>query len=75
MNTARRIDELLEGYALYDIPVRTILLDSPWSLRYNDFKVDENLYPDAEAWFNKLQDKEQQTVTNKRSQNTATNKQ
>ncbi len=57
VNTAQRVDELLEGYALYDIPVRTILLDSPWSLRYNDFKVDENLYPDAEAWFNKLQDK------------------
>ncbi|MCK5134199.1 MAG: hypothetical protein KAR19_00310 [Bacteroidales bacterium] len=57
VNTAQRVDELLEGYAEHDIPVRTILLDSPWSLRYNDFKVDENLYPEPEAWFNKLQDK------------------
>ncbi len=45
VNTAQRVDELLEGYAEHDIPVRTILLDSPWSLRYNDFKVDEDLYP------------------------------
>jgi alpha-D-xyloside xylohydrolase len=56
-NTAQRVDELLEGYAAYDIPVRTILLDSPWSLRYNDFQVDETLYPEPEAWFSKLEDK------------------
>ncbi|MCK4881051.1 MAG: hypothetical protein KAS82_10335, partial [Bacteroidales bacterium] len=57
INTALRVDELLEGYATHDIPVRTILLDSPWSLRYNDFQVDEGLYPEPEIWFNKLQDK------------------
>ena len=56
VNTARRVDELLDGYAEHDIPVRTILLDSPWSLRYNDFEVDTNLYPQPEKWFNKLQD-------------------
>lgn len=56
-NSARRVEELLEGYAEYDIPVRTILLDSPWSLRYNDFKVDEALYPNPGEWFNKLQEK------------------
>ena len=56
VNTAQRVDELLEGYARHDIPVRTILLDSPWSLRYNDFKVDTNRYPEPEKWFAKLQD-------------------
>jgi alpha-glucosidase (family GH31 glycosyl hydrolase) len=56
-NTAQRVDELLDGYAEHDIPVRTILLDSPWSLRYNDFIIDEDLYPDPEEWFNRLQDK------------------
>jgi len=55
-NTAGRVDTLLEGYARYDIPVRTILLDSPWSTRYNDFAVDTTLYPDPEKWFGKLQD-------------------
>lgn len=56
INTGTYVDELLEGYKENDIPVRTILLDSPWSLRYNDFKIDTILYPDPELWFNKLQD-------------------
>ena len=56
-NTAQRVDTLLEGYANYDIPVRTILLDSPWSLRYNDFEVDTTLYPNPKEWFGRLQDK------------------
>ncbi len=54
-NTAAYVDELLEGYKKYDIPVRTIILDSPWSLRYNDFEVDTLLYPKPEKWFKKLQ--------------------
>jgi alpha-glucosidase (family GH31 glycosyl hydrolase) len=36
--------------------VRTILLDSPWSMRYNDFEVDTVLYPNPEQWFGKLKD-------------------
>ncbi|MEI6140480.1 MAG: TIM-barrel domain-containing protein [Mariniphaga sp.] len=56
-NTADRVDTLLEGYAKYDIPVRTILLDSPWSLRYNDFEIDTLLYPKPAQWFAKIQDK------------------
>jgi alpha-glucosidase (family GH31 glycosyl hydrolase) len=56
-NTAERVDSLLEGYAKYDIPVRTILIDSPWSLRYNDFDVDTVLYPNPKEWFKNLQDK------------------
>ncbi len=55
-NTAQRVDTLLEGYAKYDIPVRTVILDSPWSLRYNDFIVDTIRYPHPDAWFKKLQD-------------------
>ncbi len=55
-NTAERVDYLLEGYARHDIPVRTILLDSPWSMRYNDFEVDTVLYPDPGEWFGKLKE-------------------
>lgn len=55
-NTAQRVDTLLAGYAKYDIPVRTVILDSPWSLQYNDFEVDTILYPKPKAWFRKLQD-------------------
>jgi len=54
-NTSERVDTLLEGYLKYDIPVRTILLDSPWSMRYNDFIIDTILYPDPDVWFGKLQ--------------------
>jgi alpha-glucosidase (family GH31 glycosyl hydrolase) len=56
VNTAEFVQELLEGYAAHDIPVRTILIDSPWSLRYNDFVVDEALYPQPEQFFGQLQE-------------------
>jgi len=55
-NTAQRVDTLLEGYANNDIPVRTVILDSPWSLRYNDFEVDTILYPKPKEWFKKMED-------------------
>lgn len=57
VNTAARVDELLQGYAEHDIPVRTILLDSPWSSRYNDFTVDTTRYPHPEKWFKNLENK------------------
>jgi len=57
VNTAAAVTELLDGYAQHDIPVRTILIDSPWSLRYNDFKVDERRYPNAAEFFKNLQDR------------------
>jgi alpha-D-xyloside xylohydrolase len=56
VNTAGFARELLAGYAEHDIPVRTLLIDSPWSWRYNDFKVDENRYPEPEKFFRGLQD-------------------
>lgn len=56
VNTSEYVDELLEGYAEHDIPVRTIMIDSPWSYRYNDFDIDSALYPDADNWFTQLQD-------------------
>lgn len=56
-NTSDYVDELLLGYREHDIPVRTILLDSPWSLRYNDFAVDTNRYKEPDSWFKNLEDK------------------
>lgn len=55
-NTAGYVDSLLQGYAKNDIPVRTILIDSPWSTRYNDFNVDTARYPEPDKLFAKLQD-------------------
>ncbi len=56
-NTAAYEDSLLDGYAKHDIPVRTLLIDSPWSLRYNDFETDTSRYPKYGKWFMGLQDK------------------
>ena len=55
VHTGAFVKELLEGYAKYDLPVRTILIDSAWSSRYNDFQVDENLYPEPKRFFEGLQ--------------------
>lgn len=55
-NTAAYEDSLLAGYRKHDIPVRTLLIDSPWSLRYNDFDTDTTRYPGYERWFTGLQD-------------------
>ena len=57
INTAARAKELLEGYSSHDLPVRTLLIDSPWSCRYNDFKVDEERYPDPQNFFRNLKDR------------------
>ena len=54
-NTATAIDALVRGYEEHDVPVRTILLDSPWSTRYNDFNVDTSRYPNPDVWFQDLQ--------------------
>ena len=62
VNTSEYVDELLAGYREHDIPVRTILLDSPWSLRYNDFEIDSSRYKKPDAWFKNLEDKEYRVV-------------
>lgn len=56
VNNAAFVTELLDGYAKHDLPVRTIMIDSPWSWRYNDYKVDEERYPEPEKFFRGLQD-------------------
>ncbi len=56
VNNAAFVKELLDGYAKHDLPVRTILIDSPWSWRYNDFKVDADRYPEPEKFLRGLQD-------------------
>lgn len=61
-NTAAGVNELLEGYARYDIPVRTIILDSPWSTRYNDFIVNTTRYPNPTDWFKQLEEKDYRVV-------------
>ena len=56
VNTSEYVDSLLIGYKKHDIPVRTIIIDSPWTWRYNDFDIDTLRYPKPDEWFNRLQD-------------------
>lgn len=62
VNTAEYVDELLAGYREHDIPVRTIMIDSPWGYRYNDFDTDTTIYPNYEEWFLGLQDQDYRVV-------------
>lgn len=77
VNTAEEVRRLLDGYKEHDIPVRTILIDSPWSTRYNDFAVDEARYPEPEEFFTGLQDEGYRLVlwmtsfVNKKNKDTA----
>lgn len=54
-NTSKAILDLLKDYEAQDFPVRTILIDSPWSTRYNDFAVDEERYPKPAEFFGGLE--------------------
>ena len=62
VNTSAYVDELLAGYREHDIPVRTILLDSPWSMRYNDFEIDTSRYKKPDSWFKNLEDNDYRVV-------------
>jgi alpha-glucosidase (family GH31 glycosyl hydrolase) len=53
-SNAAAITELLDGFAEHDIPARTIILDAPWSTRYNDFEFDRQRYPDPEKFFQEM---------------------
>ena len=53
-STAAAITELLDGYAEHDIPARTVILDAPWSTRYNDFHFDTARYPEPEKFIREL---------------------
>src|SRR5690242_12606695 len=53
-NTSVTILSLLKDYEERDFPVRTLLIDSPWSTRYNDFTVDEQRYPKPAEFFGDL---------------------
>jgi alpha-glucosidase (family GH31 glycosyl hydrolase) len=60
VNTAEEVLRLVDGYEEHDIPVRTVLIDSPWSLRYNDFALDEERYP--ASFYTDLQDRDYRVV-------------
>ncbi len=54
IHTSNTVRYLVDGYSKYDIPVDTVILDSPWSSAYNNFEWDATLYPDFEAMLQQL---------------------
>lgn len=61
-NTAEAVMELVRGYEANGLPLRTVLIDSPWSTRYNDFIVDEERYPNPAGFFGELEGRGYRTV-------------
>lgn len=76
-NTAASTLDLLEDYRKNDFPVRTVLIDSPWSTRYNDFNVDTQRFPNPGEFFKELENEGYRVVlwmtcnVNSKSDNTA----
>ena len=76
-NTAESTLALLDDYRKNDFPVRTVLIDSPWSTRYNDFIVDEQRFPDPAGFFKNLEEQGYRVVlwmtcnVNSRNEDTA----
>ncbi|MHC4157321.1 MAG: TIM-barrel domain-containing protein, partial [Planctomycetota bacterium] len=45
-NTQQAVLALVKGYRDRDIPVGTIIIDSPWETAYNSFDWDKQRYPE-----------------------------
>jgi alpha-glucosidase (family GH31 glycosyl hydrolase) len=56
-NTAASTLEMVNGHLQHDFPVQAVLIDSPWSTRYNDFTVDEARFPNPEVFFRSLDER------------------
>lgn len=55
--TQASTEELVQGYLEHDFPVGAVLIDSPWSTRYNDFDWDRERFPEPEAMIRRFRDK------------------
>jgi len=48
LNTAAAVQDLVEGYARHNIPISAVMIDSPWSTLYNNFRWDTRRYPEPQ---------------------------
>jgi alpha-glucosidase (family GH31 glycosyl hydrolase) len=48
INTQEAAQNLVDLYVEHELPVSGIIIDSPWSLSYNDFNWDKARYPEPE---------------------------
>ena len=54
VNTSEAVWDLVDGCRDHDLPLGAILIDSPWSTRYNNFRFDEKRYPDPRKMIDSL---------------------
>lgn len=54
VNTAAAVWDLVDGCRDHDLPLGAILIDSPWSTRYNNFRFDEKRYPNPRKMIDDL---------------------
>lgn len=57
LNTSQGAMKLVDGYLERGIPVNGVIIDSPWTLAYNDFNWDLERYPDPEGMISHFKSK------------------
>jgi len=54
VNTAAAVWDMVNGCARYDLPLRAVIIDSPWATAYNNFVWDEQRYPEPQRLIDDL---------------------
>jgi alpha-glucosidase (family GH31 glycosyl hydrolase) len=62
VNTQQSTLELVRGYIDRDIPVGVVIVDSPWSMSYNDFTFNPQRYPEPQKMINQLHDEKVRVI-------------
>ena len=62
VNTAEAVWDLVDGCRDHDLPLGAILIDSPWSTRYNNFRFDEKRYPNPRRMIADLHERDVRLV-------------
>lgn len=61
-NNQASSERLVNEYRAHQMPVGAIIIDSPWSLSYNDFNWDTKRYPDAKKMIANLNKKQVKVI-------------
>lgn len=61
-STQQSAEALVDDYIAHDIPVKAIIIDSPWETGYNTFDWDASLYPDAQGMIDNFHSKDVRVI-------------
>ncbi len=62
LNNRNAVEHLVEAYLEHDIPVDATIIDSPWTLSYNDFNWDGGRYPNSQQMIDGLYSRGVRTI-------------